>query len=265
MLTTPREWLDVEVDKPTGENGAMQTWAYRFDITFLASTYGCMYGQDHQCPGGWGSTQPGCCATGPVVDEDDIANVTEMVKSLLPDKVDNYEQIVSIPSSWKTGNGWYKQSGDLEKDGGLQHRVVDGNCVFLNTGKKPNAPHGCSLHRRALELDIDVLDSKPGICWQVPLLVDLTEDDTVTIITSWDRDENGGWNDPDGWWCVEDHIAYRNSEPLYVTMSHELIRLVGQQAYDELVICMATREHLGMKMQSRSTPVAFRKTKEAVE
>src|SRR5690606_13668539 len=73
------------------------------------------------------------------------------------------------PQTWQrhdagTTDGWATTTVAGERT----TRVVDGACVFLNDAGFP-AGAGCALHHLAGRLGVEVLETKPDVCWQLPL------------------------------------------------------------------------------------------------
>src|SRR5271165_5680703 len=108
----PREWLSVEVDKDHvpermhRRHPDEDRFTIMFDVTFLGSSYRCVYGNG--CKGGWGSQYSGCCSTGPLIDQQDVDNVERMIPKLSEEYVEHYREI--------TTREWHYKSFD-EKSG----------------------------------------------------------------------------------------------------------------------------------------------------
>src|ERR1041385_5154837 len=78
---------------------------YRVNVSFLLSTYQCIFGQG--CPGMLNNGGPapdlGCCSRGVTfIDEADFDHVSEMVERLTAEDSDNIEHI--------RASGWYLRS-----------------------------------------------------------------------------------------------------------------------------------------------------------
>jgi hypothetical protein len=135
-----------------------------------------------------------------------------------------------------------RRKGITEReDGARRTRLVDGACVFLN---RPGfaGGEGCALHAHALRVGKHPLQTKPDVCWQLPVRrtydhVKLPDDTEVLVITIGEYDRRG-WG-PGGhdlhWWCTNATEAHTAAEPLYLTYRDELIELMGKKAYKELV------------------------------
>ncbi len=204
-----------------------------FDVTFLLSNFGCIYGQG--CPSieQEPDTLPaaraevlGCCVHGAhFSDTEDLEN-TAAYAALLTDDEWQYRRRAA-----KKG-GPFKQN----KEGAWVTRRVDGACIFLNREDHPSGP-GCALHAKALRLGERPLDWKPDVCWQVPIRLDIHTDDygnDTVFVRAWERRDWGEGGFDFHWWCIEEGSAYQGHEPLYETARDELIELVGNDIYERL-------------------------------
>lgn len=203
---------------------------YVFDVSFLLSTYECIFGAG--CPG----TDPekgasfGCCTVGAhYVDADDREAVESTVDLLGPDYLQHYAEVVRRGVSAKVAG----------EEG--RTRVTGGGCIFLNREGWHRGP-GCALHQFAVERGEHHMTYKPEVCWVVPLrreVLDITADDGeeawITTITSYDR---GAWG-PGGaefsWWCIDEAVAYPGRQPVYESMEAELRAMTSDAVYAELV------------------------------
>ncbi|HEX4700015.1 MAG TPA: hypothetical protein VH857_11740, partial [Actinomycetes bacterium] len=99
-----------------------------------------------------------------------------------------------------------------------------------------------ALHGLALRQGRHFLETKPDVCWQLPIRrtyekVDKGDGTKVQVVVIAEYDRRGwgpGGHDLD-WYCSGNTEAHVASEPVYVSMSAELVELMGQQGYDELV------------------------------
>jgi hypothetical protein len=154
---------------------------YSFDLTFLTSSWHCIFG--HGCQGVLTEAAPemeqGCCSYGAhFVDEDD-ANATLSAADRLTD------------AQWQHRRVAVRRGGPIRRtaDGTLITRLVGDACIFLNRPGFPGGA-GCALHRGALEAGERPLDWKPDVCWQLPLrLVETTDDSgqVTSTLREWKR------------------------------------------------------------------------------
>src|SRR6478735_2795089 len=191
-------------------NPADETEVMRCDLTWLTSSYTCIFGQG--CQGIYADAPDvGCCTLGAhFADEDDERKT--------------------------------------------RTSVVDGQqaCVFQN---RPGfeAGAGCALHALAFVLEKNPLETKPDVCWQLPIRrtfrnVERQDGSTYTEVSIGEYDRRGwgpGGHDLD-WYCSGNTEAHVGVEPVYVSNEAELTELMGKAAYDELV------RHCEAHVRSRS-------------
>ena len=206
----------------------------RCDLTWLTSRYRCIFGQG--CPGIYAdSPDTGCCTLGAhFADTDDEQRVAVEV-----DRLD--------ASLWQHHPGRAVEVDDWVEleDGERKTRVVevDGQrgCVFSN---RPGfaAGAGCALHALALREGREPLETKPDVCWQLPLRrtfreVERPDQTTYTEVAIGEYDRRGwgpGGHDLD-WYCSSSTEAHDAADPVYLTHRAELVALMGAGAYAELV------------------------------
>jgi len=216
---------------------------FKCDLTWLTSRWTCIFGRG--CQGIYAERPTdGCCTLGAhFSDKDDEKRVAKFVKQL-------------TPRSWQmhgAGTASRKAWVETDDEGERKTAVVDGACVFLN---RPGfeGGYGCALHALALDTGLQPLETKPDVCWQLPIRrtfrdVELPDGTEYTEVTIGEYDRRGwgaGGHDLD-WYCSGNTDAHVAPEPLYVTNEPELVELMGQAAYDELV------RHCQAHLASRST------------
>jgi hypothetical protein len=115
------------------------------------------------------------------------------------------------------------------------------------------------LHLHALNTGLHPLETKPDVCWQLPIrrTYDWVKrpDDTKVLVTTITEYDRRGWG-PGGhdfqWWCTGNTEAHVAADPVYVSYGPELAELMGQAAYDALVgFCVA---HLAAKVPTALHP-----------
>jgi hypothetical protein len=222
-LDFPRAW--VEFDDPADD-----TQRYRCDLTWLASVWSCIFGAG--CRGIYADRpEDGCCTLGAhFSDEEDENRVRSFVKLLGPGDW-------QFHSSRRKRDAWI----EIDDEGERKTAVTDGACVFLNRPGFPGG-EGCALHGWALRNGHHPLETKPNVCWQLPvrrLFREVTRSDdtsyTEVTITEYDRRGWGAGGHDLDWYCSGNTEAHIATEPLYMSYRAELIELMGQQAYDVLV------------------------------
>jgi hypothetical protein len=235
----PREWVEF-ADPGDPEQ------VFRCDLTWLCSRWSCIWGAG--CQGiVAGRPDDGCCTHGAhYSDTADEKRVRKASKRLTPE-------------TWQ-----YHQTGttrgitevDTSDDERVRKtRTVDGACVFLNRPGFPGGA-GCALHALALREGRHPLETKPDVCWQLPIRrtfewVTRPDESRVLVVGIGEYDRRGwgaGGHDLH-WWCTGNTDAHVGSEPVYVSYAAELTALMGEKAYAELVRLCEARD-------AAHTPVA---------
>jgi hypothetical protein len=135
------------------------------------------------------------------------------------------------------------KSGFIEKDaeGQRKTKVVEGACIFLNRPDFAGGA-GCALHSLALSTGLKPLETKPDVCWQLPIrrTYDHIErpDGTNVLVISIGEYDRRGWG-PGGheldWYCTGSPEAHNAAEPVYLSERGTLVELMGKKAYGILV------------------------------
>lgn len=202
---------------------------FRCDLTWLTSRWTCIFGQG--CQGiQAGRASDGCCTLGAhFSDEDDERRVGRHMARLTPEIWQFHDE--------GHASGWVQEDED---DGERQTRRYEGSCIFQNRpGFSGGA--GCALHILALREGREPLETKPDVCWQLPIRrsydwIDRPDDTQVLQITIAEYDRRG-WG-PGGhdlhWWCTSATSAHGGGEPVYLSYRPELTELMGKAGYDRL-------------------------------
>jgi len=228
-LDFPRAWLEFT-------DPADPDRVFRCDLTWLTSRWTCIFGRG--C-GGISEHMPdgGCCTLGAhFSDKDDRKRVEGWADRL-------------TPADWQF-HDLAGRKGIVMKDaeGSKQTRVVDGACVFLNRGDF-DGPTGCALHALALREGISPVQTKPDVCWQLPIRrtfehVERPDGTTVLMVGIGEYDRRG-WG-PGGhdlnWYCSSNTEAHVAGEPVYVTERDGLVEMMGLPAYEALARECRVRE-----------------------
>jgi len=221
--TDGHRWLSLEDDDDA---------VWLFDVDFLMSNYTCIYGQG--CPSISAEPDPtgtlGCCEHGAhFVDDEDHDTVLGYIDRLTPENWENHQvaQRRGGPTKQISDNGTKSWTT----------RTADGACILLNGPDFPGGA-GCALHIAALSHDERPVAWKPSVCWQVPIRIDVHENDygvETVMLRAWERRDWGGGGDDFHWWCTESDEAYVGSSPVYRSAREELVELLGEALYDRLV------------------------------
>jgi len=218
-LDFPRAWVEftdpVDVEQ-----------VFRCDVTWLTSSWTCIFGSG--CKGIYSDRgDDGCCTLGAhFSDKDDEKRVKKWAAKLGPE-------------DWQYHGA--KKITEKDEDGGRKTKVVDGACVFLNRPGFAAGP-GCALHKLALDRGISIVRTKPDVCWQLPIRrtyrhvdrPDGTQYLEITV-TEFDRRGWGSGGHDLSWYCTSNTEAHIGVAPVYVSNRDELVELMGEAAYTELV------------------------------
>jgi hypothetical protein len=232
-LVFPRAW--VEFADP-----ADPSQMFKCDLTWLTSNWMCIFGQG--CQGIYADRPAdGCCTLGAhFSDQDDEKRVRRFTKMLDREHWQFYDE--------GRRGGWI----ETDDDGDRKTAVHEGACIFLN---RPGfaGGEGCALHGLALRIDRHPLETKPDVCWQLPIRrtfrdVELPDGTTYTEVSIGEYDRRGwgpGGHDLD-WYCSGNTEAHVAAQPVYLSNGPELVEMMGERAYEELV------EHCEAHLRSRS-------------
>ncbi|RNL81481.1 hypothetical protein [Nocardioides marmorisolisilvae] len=250
-LVFPRAYIEF-VDPEDGDQ------IYKCDLTWLTSNWTCIFGNGCQ---GIYDTSPdaGCCTLGAhFSDADDEKRVAAWV-----DKLDDslWERRPEVAT--KKGTVSRKKWIELE-DGERKTRVVKGKtgpaCIFHNS-RDFEGGYGCALHALALREGVHFVETKPDVCWQLPIrrtfrTIKRQDETEYTEVTIGEYDRRGwgpGGHDLD-WYCSGNTEAHVGAEPVYLSNANELIALMGQASYD--LLASACEKHLRSRSQLALHPAS---------
>jgi hypothetical protein len=237
MAGPAREWVTIPI--PGKE---IRRW--EIDVTFLTSSWRCIFGNG--CQGVLTEPAPelaqGCCSYGAhASDRADRDRVDRVAKRLTADEW-QHRRLGRARGVWKA-------VGKRDKE--WRTRLVDDACIFLNRPDFPAGP-GCALHLHALNRQVHFSETKPTVCWQLPLRSwDRDEDDgsVTSVLSEFARDGWGEGGQEFAWWCTEAPEAFNGDEPVYRSMEPELRKMVGDDVYEELA------KYLDARIASGPLPV----------
>jgi hypothetical protein len=232
-LDATRVW--VELADPETPEGETPEQVFRFDVTWLTSSWTCIFGRG--CHGIYADRPlDGCCTLGAhFSDADDEKRVRAHVKKL-------------SPATWQRADRGRKRDGgwvELDPDGARKTRVVDGACIFLNdpgfTDPTGHERAGCALHHLAADEGVSFVQTKPDVCWQLPLrrtyrTVERPDGTSYLEVSVGEYDRRGwgeGGHDLD-WYCTGNPEAHVGTQPVYLSNREELVELVGLPAYEAI-------------------------------
>jgi hypothetical protein len=210
---------------------------FKCDITWLTSYWQCIYGNGC-CGIDADKPDAGCCSDGAYyTNKMDEERVLKSARKLTKSEWQFYDQ--ARDKSKKNLN--ISEIG-LDKD--RKTRKINDSCIFLNrvgyeapgyTGK-----FGCALHHLANKEGSHPVDTKPDICWQLPLrrsweVRDEGEKEiTVVVIGEYERSAWGEGGADLDWYCTSNSEAHVGKIPVYHSSKTELIKMMGKAGYLEL-------------------------------
>ena len=238
-LVFPRAWIEFA-------DPADSDQVFRCDLTWLTSSYTCIFGQG--CQGIYADAPDvGCCTLGAhFADADDEQRVAAYVAQLTPADWQFHPQRDPIGNDWvDTDDEGERKTLTIEYDGQQA-------CVFHNRTDFA-AGAGCALHVLALRQGRQHVATKPDVCWQLPIrrrfrAVERQDGTEYTEVSIGEYDRRGwgpGGHDLD-WYCSGNTEAHVAPEPVFVTHEAELTELMGPAGYTELV------RHCEAHVRSRS-------------
>ena len=241
-LDFPREWVEF-VDPADAEH------VIRADATWLCSRWTCIFGRG--CHGiVAGRPHDGCCSHGAFfTDKADERRTRKYAEMLTPEEWENHH-LAQRGGAFRAAVTERDSIGD-DTDR-RRTRVVDGVCIFANSPGFPGG-HGCALHILAGRLGVSYVETKPEVCWQLPLRreqewVDRPDDTRVLVstITEYDRRGWGEGGHDLAWYCTGSPEAHIASDALYTRYADELTELIGAPAYAELCRLLGKRVRGGL-------------------
>ena len=198
---------------------------WRFDRSFLASNWTCIWGRGCHgiLPERSSHLGHGCCSLGAELDGiDEAMMVSALADTIGPELFEHHAQA--------------REDGIFSDSQRTNTRVVDGACIFLNhPGFAGGA--GCALHLAALAATESPINWKPSVCWQLPIKVDWemgANEVEVATVRGWTRSDWGADGDAMAWCCTEGDEAYVGDRPVIESLGEELESIVGTPVYLEL-------------------------------
>jgi hypothetical protein len=239
-LDFPREWIEFQ-DPADAEH-----WI-RVDLTWLCSRWTCIFGRG--CHGTVaGQADTGCCNHGAFYsDTEDEQRVRGFAEQLTP-----ADWQLHALGHGPTGKLKITVKDELDEEPRRKTRVHDGACIFANREGHPGGI-GCALHAYALRVGLNPVETKPEVCWQLPVRreqewVDRPDGTRIlrSTVTEFDRRGWGeGGHDLD-WYCTSSPEAHIGMEPMFESYAAELTALLGEPAYVELARLCDQRLRLGL-------------------
>jgi hypothetical protein len=248
-LDFARDWVEfADPDKPEKE-------AWRCDLTWLTSSWTCIYGSG--CKGIIAERpNDGCCTHGAhFSDAADEKRVRKWADLLTPETWEFFDE--GRPKKKKTKLDIVER----DEDGDRKTRLVEGACIFLNRAGFAGG-EGCALHHLANNQGVHFVETKPDVCWQLPIrrsFENVARPDGVTVeVTVLGEFDRRGWG-PGGvdfdWYCTGNSEAHIGTEPVYLSNRVELIATMGEKAYAILADLATARLAAQAAAKARHLPL----------
>ena len=238
--TFAREWVEF----PNPDNASE---IYKCDLTWLTSYWNCIFGNG--CKGiDKEFSDHGCCSDGAYYfSKEDEARVTSAAKKLTPEMWQNH----SIANK-----GGKFTISEIGLDGDRKTKKVNKTCIFFNEADFSKEYFGCALHHLALKEGTHFIETKPDICWQLPLRRSWEIREVgdkkyeIVVIGEYTREAWGEGGADMDWYCSSNTEAHNGAQPVYISNKTELIAMMNKNAYEVLAkLCDARME----AMRSRKT------------
>ena len=228
-LVFPRAY--VEFVDPADEDQV-----FRCDLTWLTSSYMCIFGQG--CQGIYADApDTGCCTLGAhFADKDDESRVAAYVAAA-------DAGAVAVPPRARREEGRLGREGRRRRAQDADPASTRDSRRASSTIAQTSAPARVARSTASrCEQGRNPLETKPDVCWQLPIRrtfrnVERQDGTTYTEVAIGEYDRRGwgpGGHDLD-WYCSGNTEAHVALEPVFVTHEAELTELMGVSGYAELV------------------------------
>ncbi len=226
-----RDWVEFA-------NPANPEELFKCDLTWLTSYWQCIYG-DGCCGIDADKPDAGCCSDGAYyTSKEDENRVLKAAKKLTRAEWQFYDQARAKKSGGKL------QITEIGLDKDRKTRKVKDSCIFLNrVGYEApgyTGSFGCALHHLAVREQVHFVDTKPDICWQLPLRRSWEtremgdKEITVVVIGEYERLAWGDGGADFDWYCTSNSEAHVGRVPVYQSNKIELTKMMGEAGYLEL-------------------------------
>jgi hypothetical protein len=226
-----RDWVEFA-------NPANPEELFKCDLTWLTSYWQCIYG-DGCCGIDADKPDAGCCSDGAYyTSKEDEDRVLKAAKKLTRAEWQFYDQARAKKSGGKL------QITEIGLDKDRKTRKVKDSCIFLNrVGYEApgyTGSFGCALHHLAVREQVHFVDTKPDICWQLPLRRSWEtremgdKEITVVVIGEYERLAWGDGGADFDWYCTSNSEAHVGRVPVYQSNKIELTKMMGEEGYSEL-------------------------------
>ena len=226
-----RDWVEFI-------NPANPEEIFKCDMTWLTSYWQCIYGNGC-CGIDADKPDAGCCSDGAYyTSKDDEARTLKAAKKLSKATWQFYDQARPKKSGGKL------QISEIGLDKDRKTKKIKNSCIFLNRTdyKAPGftGSPGCVLHHLAEKEGVHVVQTKPDICWQLPLRRSWETREVgdssiiVVVIGEYERSAWGEGGADFDWYCTSNSEAHTGKLPVYKSSKVELLTMMGKSGYEEL-------------------------------
>ena len=226
-----RDWVEFI-------NPANPEEIFKCDMTWLTSYWQCIYGNGC-CGIDADKPDAGCCSDGAYyTSKDDEARTLKAAKKLSKATWQCYDQARPKKSGGKL------QISEIGLDKDRKTKKIKDSCIFLNRTdyKAPGytGSPGCVLHHLAEKEGVHVVETKPDICWQLPLRRSWETREvgdssiTIVVIGEYERLAWGEGGADFDWYCTSNAEAHTGKLPVYKSSKVELLTMMGKSGYEEL-------------------------------
>ena len=226
-----RDWVEFI-------NPASPEEIFKCDMTWLTSYWQCIYGNGC-CGIDADKPDAGCCSDGAYyTSKDDEARTLKAAKKISKATWQFYDQARPKKSGGKL------QISEIGLDKDRKTKKIKDSCIFLNRTdyKAPGftGSPGCVLHHLAEKEGVHVVETKPDICWQLPLRRSWETREvgdssiTVVVIGEYERSAWGEGGADFDWYCTSNSEAHTGKLPVYKSSKVELLTMMGKSGYEEL-------------------------------
>ena len=226
-----RDWVEFI-------NPANPEEIFKCDMTWLTSYWQCIYGNGC-CGIDADKPDAGCCSDGAYyTSKDDEAQTLRAAKKLSKATWQFYDQARPKKSGGKL------QISEIGLDKDRKTKKIKDSCIFLNRTdyKAPGytGSPGCVLHHLAEKEGVHVVETKPDICWQLPLRRSWETREvgdssiTIVVIGEYERLAWGEGGADFDWYCTSNAEAHTGKLPVYKSSKVELLTMMGKSGYEEL-------------------------------
>jgi hypothetical protein len=220
----PRDWFEFPNPLDTSE-------IFKCDLTWLTSNWNCTFGSG--CKGiDKALPDHGCCSDGAYYfDASDEKRVTQAARRLTKEDWQNF-------AIARKGRKFNISEIGLDKD--RKTKKINKTCIFFNERSFGDKNFGCALHHLAIREGVHFKETKPDICWQLPLRRSWESRDVgdtnidVVVIGEYTRKSWGAGGEDLDWYCTSNSEAHTSSVPVYISQKTELIALMNEPAYQIL-------------------------------